>query len=58
MPELSPDLSCPPPEWLGGPTPTKRTEASAAPSPVVPATTVAVLGHADQANRCQSSALN
>jgi hypothetical protein len=32
-------------------------EARTAPSPDVPATTVAGLVHADQANRCQSSAL-
>jgi hypothetical protein len=40
-PEQSPHLSCLPPQWLAVPTPTKGTEARAATSPVVPATTVA-----------------
>jgi hypothetical protein len=34
-------LTSPPPQWLAEPTPTKRTEARAAPSHVVHATTVA-----------------
>jgi hypothetical protein len=46
------------PQWLPGPTPTKRTEVRAAPSLVVPATTVAGWDHADQANRGQSIAPN
>jgi hypothetical protein len=50
-------LSCPPTQWLAEPRPTRRTEAIAAPSPFVPANTVAELVHADQANRGQSSTL-
>jgi hypothetical protein len=39
-PEQRPNLSCPPPQWLAEPTPTERKEVIAAPSPVVPTTTV------------------
>jgi hypothetical protein len=42
--------------WLSPRRP--REQARAAPSPVVPATTVAGWAHADQASRGQSSALN
>jgi hypothetical protein len=35
-PEKCHHLSCPPPQWLAEPTPTDGTEATAAPSPVVP----------------------
>jgi hypothetical protein len=56
-PDQRPQLPCLPPQWQTEPTPTKRTEAREAPSPVLPATTVAVWTHADQVNKCQSSAL-
>jgi hypothetical protein len=56
-PEQRPHLSSPQPQWLAGLTPTKRTEARAAPSSVVPASKVAGWAHADQANRGQTSAL-
>jgi hypothetical protein len=46
-----------PPQWLAEPTPTERTEARAAPSRVVPDTTVAGLAHADRANRDHSNDL-
>jgi hypothetical protein len=52
-----PHLSCKPPQWLAVPAPTKRTEARAAPSPVVPSNTDAGRAHADQANRGQGSDL-
>jgi hypothetical protein len=35
---MRPQLSSLPPQWLAEPTPTKRKKATAAPSPVVPAT--------------------
>jgi hypothetical protein len=54
---VAPHLSCPPPQWLVDRTLTEETEARAAPSSVVPATTVADCAHADRANRGQSSAL-
>jgi hypothetical protein len=41
-PEQCPHLTCPPPQWLAEPTLTDRTEAKAAPSPMVPANTAAV----------------
>ena len=40
-PEQRPHLSCPPPQCLDDPMPTKRSEARGEPSPVIPATTVA-----------------
>jgi hypothetical protein len=56
-PEQRSHLSCLRPQWLVETTPIKRTEARSAPSPVVPATTVAGCAHADQAKRGQNSAL-
>jgi hypothetical protein len=57
-PEHRPHLSWPPPQCLAGPTPTKRTEAKAAPLLVLPDIIVAGWAHADQANRGLSSVLN
>ena len=56
-PEQGSQLTCPPPTWLADPTPKKRKEASTALSPVVSATTVAELVHANKPNRGQISAL-
>jgi hypothetical protein len=50
-------LSSPPPQWLAEPTSTEGTEARAAPSTVVPATTVPDWYRADQATRGQTCAL-
>jgi hypothetical protein len=46
-PGQRPQFSYPPPQWLAEPKPTERTEATAAPSPVVPANTVAGCDPAD-----------
>jgi hypothetical protein len=56
-PERYPQLTCPPPQWRAEPTPTEVTEARAAPSAVVPATTVAGWAYIDRENRAKSSAL-
>jgi hypothetical protein len=55
-PDQRPYLSCPPTQWLAETTPTDKTEARAAPSTVVPVTTVDGWTQADQENRVQSSA--
>jgi hypothetical protein len=57
-PQRHPHLTSPPPQWLAEPTPTELTEAIAAPSPDVHAFTVAAWAKDNQANRCQSTALN
>jgi hypothetical protein len=51
-------MSFPPPQCLAETTPTERTEAREAPSPDMPAITVADSAHAEQANRAKSSAIN
>jgi hypothetical protein len=56
-PKQRPHLSYPPQQWLSEPTLTKRTEAREAPSPVVPANTVAGRSHADRANTGENSAI-
>ena len=56
-PEQRPMLSCPPTKWLGEPTTTLRTEATATPSIVAPATTMARLANADRAKSGHSSAI-
>jgi hypothetical protein len=53
-PERHPHQTCPTPQWLAEPTPTKRSEARAEHSLVVPATTVGASDQADLANRGQS----
>ena len=53
-----PHLSCPTPRWLGEPSKTERTDARDAPSPVVPANSVAGCSNAVRANRGQSNAIN
>ena len=55
--EQRPDLLCTRQQWMAERTPSQRTEARAAPTPVVPANTVAGRTLADQANRSQSSSL-
>jgi hypothetical protein len=44
-------MSCLPPQWLAEPKPNERTEAKAAPSPIVPATTVTGWDHADKSEQ-------
>jgi hypothetical protein len=57
MPEPRSHMRCPPPQWFAVPTPTKRTEATEAPSYEVHANTVAACANADRVNRGQCSAL-
>ena len=56
-PGQRPQHSCPPIQWLAEPTSTDLTEARIAPSPFVPAATLAGWAHDDQANRGQRRAL-
>ena len=49
-------MSWRPGQWLARPTPTKATDDRAAPSPIMPATTVASWAHAVRGNRRHSSA--